>query len=291
MALVYLNGRMLELDEAKISVQDRGFLFGDGIYEVVWCWRGRLFRLEAHLDRLEKSAEAIELELPISRPELAQVVQQLATEARRSGLDPAQIYIQITRGPAERNHAFPDSPEPTVLAMVQAAHLAPASYRERGVTAITTPDIRWRWCRVKSVNLLPNVLAKEKAKRQGAYEAIFCEEGGIVNEGSSTNVFLVKEGVTITPSLEHNILPGITRAAILEAVRAAGLAVEERRVYLDELYAADEVFLSGTLSEVMPVVAVDGRTIGSGQPGPLTRRVCQLLLELMRKELGPDLPG
>ncbi|MBC7343779.1 MAG: D-amino acid aminotransferase [Clostridia bacterium] len=291
MRLVYLNGCMQELEEAKISVQDRGFLFGDGIYEVIWCWQGRLFRLEAHLERLEKSAEAIELELPLSRAELAEVARGLAGEAHRSGLNPAQIYIQVTRGPAERNHAFPESPQPTVLAMVQAAHLAPPQYREQGVKVITTPDIRWRWCRVKSINLLPNVLAKEKAKRQGAYEAIFCEESGTVNEGSSTNIFLVKDGVIITPSLDNNILPGITRAAILEAVRAAGLAVEERRVYVDELYAADEVFLSGTLSEVMPVVVVDDRTVGSGQPGPLTRQVYQLLLGLMRQELGPDLPG
>lgn len=266
---VYLNGAYLSQSEARVPIEDRGFLFGDGVYEVIKVYRGRPFRLQEHLDRLVRSARAIDLEMPAD--DLAAVAGRLLeTNGLRDG--DASIYIQITRGAVSpRTHHFPPTgTPPTVLVMARQLAPVPAELRARGAAAVTHPDLRWGRCDIKSVNLLPNVLAKQAAAAAGAWEAILVRDG-IAMEGSSSNLFAVRHGQVLTHPLTHQILGGITRDAVLAHARALGQPVLERPVQLAELWEADEVFMTSTTMEVMPIVQIDGRTIGRGEPGPVAR--------------------
>jgi D-alanine transaminase len=268
----FVNGRFLPLEEATVSVEDRGFQFGDGIYEVIRTYHGQPFQLNAHLVRLERSARAIELALPWN-------IQQWETHVRdgitRSGYAESKVYLQLTRGAAPRDHVFPAAVKPTAVMTVREMKPLDPALQASGVAAMTMDDWRWSRCDIKSVNLLPNVMARQKAKQAGAFEAIFVR-GGQVTEGSVSNVMVVKAGRLLTAPEGERILSGVTRTIVLELAKKEGLTVAERFVNLDDFFHADEIFLTGTTVEVLPVVRVDGKAIGpggSGKPGPATHKL------------------
>lgn len=265
----FVNGRFLPLSEAAVSVEDRGFQFGDGIYEVIRTYRGEPFRLEAHLERLERSAQAIHLALPYR---LTQWTGYIKDAIDRAGYRESKVYLQVTRGVAPRDHQIPEGLAPTVVMTVrEMTDLAPR-HREEGVGAVTLEDMRWGRCDIKSIDLLPNVLARRHARDAGAFETIFVREGQ-VTEGTVANVMIVQAGRLVTPPEGPRILPGVTRRVVLELARKEGLPVEERPVTVQELRAANEVFLTSTTVEVLAVVRVDDATISTGRPGELTRRL------------------
>lgn len=275
-----VNGRFLPLGKAAVSVEDRGFQFGDGIYEVIRSYRGRLFRLDAHLDRLEQSARGIQLRLPYSRVQWTRLIGRAYA---MSGFADAKVYIQVTRGPAPRDHRFPAVVRPTTVMTVRRIDPLPESVRGRGVAAITVPDLRWGRCDVKSLNLLANVLAREQARRAGVFEALLAREG-IVTEGAVSNCFAVIGGTVMTSPADPSILPGITRAATLELIRREGVPLTERALTVEEYRRADEVFLTGTTIEIVPVVSLDGTAIGSGKPGPVTQMLAQRFAAMVDAE-------
>ena len=270
--LVYLNGEFMPHTEARVSVDDRGFLFADGVYEVVRVYDGRPFLLPEHLCRMAGGVQA--LEIPFDAfAELRDVALRLLEENEIDG--EANIYMQVTRGAAARKHAFPpDDTAPTVYVSVRPSRRHPESYYEEGVDAITTPDTRWARCDIKSISLLPNVLANQKAHAAGAFEALFVRDG-IVLEGSHSNLMAVVDGTLVTYPKCNYILAGITRDRVLALASSMGIPVREGPIPVDRLYDVDEAFLTGTTTEVMPVTRVDGRTIGTGEPGPITRRLME----------------
>lgn len=265
----FVNGRFLPLVEAAVPVEDRGFQLGDGIYEVIRTYRGEPFRVEAHVERLQRSAEAIHLALPYRLPEwMACIKEGIA----RAGYRESKIYLQVTRGVAPRDHAIPEGLAPTVVMTVREMSDLDPRHREEGVGAVTTEDLRWGRCDIKSIDLLPNVLARRHARDVGAFETIFVRDGQ-VTEGAVANVMIVQAGRLVTPPEGPRILPGVTRRVVLELARKEGLPVEERPVTTHELRVAQEVFLTSTTVEVLPVVRVDGAPISTGRPGDLARRL------------------
>ena len=269
MSTVYLNGEFLPKDRATISVDDRGFLLSDGIYEVTPAYRGRLFRIEQHMRRLRHGLDALRIEydsegLPEMHADLI-AANSLDTE------DVAIVYLQITRGAAPRTHHFPPEGTPsTVYAFAQAYH-RPASARwERGYEAVTVPDDRWARVDIKSIGLLPNVLAQQAAAEAGVADALLVKDG-VALEGSHNNLFAVFDGVVTTHPATHQILHGVTRAYVIELAKGQGLPVEERPVPLEEIRAADEIFFTGTTTEVRPTVRLDDQPVGSGKVGPVAR--------------------
>ena len=273
--LAYLNGEIMPIANAAVPAEDRGYNFGDAVYDYVASYKGRLFYLEPHLDRLEHSMAAL-ASPPLPREKIRTAIETLFAEA---AIERAGIYIQISRGVAPRDHAFPADADLQFLMILRQVHEKPAVLREKGAAAITVTDIRWGRCDIKTVQLLPNVLAKQQALEAGAYDAIFVAETGEVREGTSSNLFIIKDQGLITHPLTPRILPGITRMIILDICGAAGLSVEE--AYFDKvaLYAADEVFMSGTITEVLPITRIDGKPIGDGAVGPVTRRLNRDLLD------------
>jgi D-alanine transaminase len=265
--IAFVNGRFLPLKDATVSVDDRGFQFGDAVYEVIRTYRGVPFELAAHLQRLDRSAAALSLPQPYSRGEWTQWIQRGLSQA---GYQEAKVYIQITRGVAPRDHVFPSAATPTVVMTIQEFHPLALRVRQEGVTAATCEDLRWGRCDIKSVNLLANVLAREEAKKAGVFEAILVKDG-VVTEGSVSNVMAVQSGTIVTAPEGPRILSGVTRTVILSLAKQEGMPVEERFLSVDSLYTSDEVFLTGTTLEVLGVVRIDGKSIGSGQPGPVTK--------------------
>lgn len=269
---VYLNGQYLKAEDARISVLDRGFIFGDGVYEVWRVVDGRLFEHPRHERRLRNGLKALEITFADRDVEaLADVAGRLLSD---NGLTQGEgtFYVEITRGAAPRTHAYPPAgTKPTVFAMV-ARFEVPHALRESGAKAITAPDIRWLRCDVKTVQLLPNCMAKQKAQAAGGLEAIFVRDG-IVTEGTHTSVLGVKNGELITHPLSPLILPSVTREVVLEVAREQGVPVSERPFSDRELFALDELFVSGTTTDVTPIVEVDGRKIGTGKPGPLSKQL------------------
>ncbi|MBE3578197.1 MAG: D-amino acid aminotransferase [Limnochordales bacterium] len=277
---VFLNGEWMPHSRARVSVDDRGFVFADAIYDVLKAYRGFPFALERHLDRLERSAAAVRLRLPVGRAELKRLVLELLERnglGRKADRD-AMIYIHITRGVAPRNHLFPAGVEPTFYLYARELPPWPEWMFSEGVKVITLPDRRWELCHIKTTGLLYNVLARQQAYEAGAWEAVLVRDGK-VTEGSHTNLFAVVDGVLRTHPTGPHILPGITRSVTLEVAAALGIPVEERALDLDELRRAEEVFLTGTTIEVLPVREVDGRPVGQGRPGVVTRRLRQAFLE------------
>ncbi len=268
MELGYVNGKFVSLDEKVIPIDERGHQFGDGVYEVIRFYGGKPFMLAEHLERLMKSAKAIRLPVTQSADDFRQII---STAVEKSGLSDCYVYLQITRGIAKRNHLFPDVPVSVTMTVREAIPLA-AEIREKGVSAITREDERWANCYIKSLNLLPNILAKQEAHDAGAFEAILIRDG-VVTEGSSSNVFIVKNGTVITPPLSKHILAGITRMAVLNILKETGIPYEEKNFSEKELLGADEVFITSTTSEVLPVVSINGLPVGSGKPGELTKRI------------------
>jgi len=280
-----INGKFMPLASAKVSVEDRGFLFGDGIYELIRSHKGQLFRIDEHLQRMERSAQAIQLDLRHSRKEW----KGLITKAmERSRIRDSKIYVEVTRGAAPRSHAFPQGVASTTVITVRPFEPIPERFRYRGVRVITTPDLRWGRCDIKSLNLLPNILAKQQALESGAFEAIFLRSGqgseatsSYVTEGTSSNVFAVFGDVVVTSPQGPTILSGVTRDMVLELARSRGLKAEERAITSTDLFQADEVFLTGTTMEVLPINRVDQTAIGKGKPYRTTQQLHRRLIELM----------
>jgi D-alanine transaminase len=264
--IAFISGRFLPWEEAKVSIDDRGFQFGDAVYEVIRTYRGRPFGLAEHLARLDRSARELSLPQPYTKNQWTGWIHQGLVLA---GYQDAKIYIQLTRGVAPREHSFPCDILPTVVMTIREFHPLAPEVRRAGVSACTREDLRWGRCDIKSVNLLANVLAREEAKKAGVFETIFVREG-LVMEGAVSNVMAIQEGVVMTAPESSRILSGVTRNAVLELAKKNDLLIEERFVPVDVLYRADEVFLTGTTLEVLGVVRIDGHTIGSGQPGPIT---------------------
>lgn len=269
--LCYLNGQYLPLSEARISPFDRGFLFGDAIYEMLRVYEGKFFHPEAHFRRLSRSLDGLRIGANV------QEISNAATELlKRSGLKEAALYIQVTRGVAEeRRHAFPPAEvKPTVFMFVQPYDDAPnRAKREFGTKAVTFPEIRWGRVDLKTVNLLGNVLAAQAAKEADVYEAIFVKENGHVTEGSHTNIFSVINGTVRTYPLCTSVLPGVTRTILFNVAKGEGIQMREEPFLKEDLFKAEEVFLTATTAEIFPIVEIDGKRIASGQPGPVTRRL------------------
>jgi D-alanine transaminase len=272
--IVYVNGSYLPEDQAMVSIFDRGFTFADGIYEVSAVIDGRLVDADAHLARLERSCGEIRLPLPWTRPELIAIHLELM---RLNNLTSGGVYLQVTRGAADRSFPFPADPKPTLVMFTQAR----AMPREmaRGYRTITVPDLRWKRRDIKSVALLAQVLAKQAAAEAGCDEALMVEDGAITEGGSST-FWIVKGDRLISRPLSNAVLPGITRAAVLAYLKETGLAFEERLITVDEALDADEAFITAATSLVMSVTEIDGRLIGGGQPGPRARRLRAIYFDL-----------
>ena len=272
-AIVYLNGLFLPADEARVSALDRGFLFGDGVYEVIPAYGGRLFRVGAHLDRLDQSLEGIRMANPLGHAQWSAVLRELV--ARNGGGD-RSIYLQVTRGAAPRDHAFPAEATPTVFAMTtELPSHAPDALHSSGVEAITVEDIRWAHCNIKAITLLPNVLLRQRAVEAGAAEAILMRDGQ-ATEGAASNLFIVRGGVITTPPKSNLLLPGITRDLVAELCRGEGIPCEEAPVFEADLREAEEVWITSSTKEVVPVIRLDGLPVGDGHPGPLWRRMIDL---------------
>jgi D-alanine transaminase len=266
---VYLNGDYLPLADAKISVMDRGFLFGDGVYEVIPAYQGRLFRFEDHIDRLNNSLLEIRLELQKSLDEWLAIFQPLL-----DGSKDEYIYLQITRGYApKRDHGFPESVLPTVFAMC--SEIKPFAGRVTGMKAITLQDTRWQKCHVKATSLLAHVLLRQEALDQDGAEAILFRNG-YVSEGAASNVFVVIDGELITPPNSHELLPGITRDVVLELAEVNQIVCREDIIAVEALQNASEVWVTSSIREIVPVIELDGQVIGNGRPGPLFQKMDQL---------------
>lgn len=267
--LAYVNGEFLPLERAFIHVEDRGFQFADAVYEVVRTYGGKPYAVDDHLARLFRSLDAIQLKHDFSAEQLTTLIQEAIT---RAGFSESTVYLQITRGAARRHREFPTDARPTLVLTVREL-FSPVTHGANGVRVITVPDLRWGRCDIKSVALLPNVLAYHAARQAGAHDAIFVESDGTVSEATAGNVFVVTGGVLRTPPCGPRILPGVTRDKLLRAATAAGISTAEERITVDDLVLAEEVFLTSTTAEVVPVVAVDGKRIGKGTPGPIAVRV------------------
>ncbi len=273
--LIYLNGKYLDYSQALLPVDERGLQFADGVYEVALVWGGQFVDLERHLERLERSAQAIELDLPFTRSEIRDVAEELL---RREAVKQAALYLQVTRGVAPRDHRFPAVVQPTVIAYLKDAHMDREAL-QHGVKAITVPDLRWLRCDIKSVSLLPNVLARQQAANRGVREAIQVRSGVGVTEGSATNIWMVHQGSIVTAPASNWILSGIVRSVVLDLAKSEKLPVAERFASAEELLQMDEVFMTSTTSFVMPIIEIDGRKVGDGEPGPVTMRLQELYLQ------------
>lgn len=270
--IVYLNGQFLPETEALVPVTDRGFIFGDGIYEVIPAYGGRLFRLHEHLQRLANSLAAIRLANPLSEGEWVALLDELVS---RNGGGEQSVYLQLTRGSAPRDHAFPDGAPATIFASSSPLKAVSAELLEAGVATISLDDFRWQNCHIKAISLLPNILLRQQAVDAGAHEAILVRDD-VVTEGAASNVFIVKDGRIKTPPKGPFLLPGITRDLVLELAQANGLDCEEASFSLAELQQADEIWLSSSTKEILPITQLDGKTISGGKPGPVWQQMYQL---------------
>jgi D-alanine transaminase len=272
--IVYVNGQYLPEEQATVSIFDRGFIFADGIYEVSAVINGKLVDVDAHLARLERSCAEIRLELPWTRAELIGIHHELVA---RNKLTSGGVYLQVTRGAADRSFTFPASIAPTLVMFTQAR----AMTREvgRGYKLLSVPDLRWARRDIKSVGLLAQVLAKQAAAEAGCDEALMIEDG-VITEGGSSTAWIVKGDTLISRPLSNDVLPGITRKAVLTYLAESGLRFEERTFTLDEALAADEVIITAATALVMPATEIDGQPIGGGQPGPVARRLRDIYFDL-----------
>ncbi|HXF66948.1 MAG TPA: D-amino acid aminotransferase [Burkholderiales bacterium] len=276
--IVYLNGEFLPLDQARVSVLDRGFIFGDGVYEVIPVYSRRPFRLPEHLRRLQRSLEAIRLANPLPEAEWTRVIHELV--ARRPEEDQS-VYLQVTRGAAKRDHAFPKGAKPTVFLMSGPLATPSREMVERGVAAVTATDFRWLRCDVKAISLLANCLLRQQAVEAGAEETVLLREG-YLTEGSASNVFAVKNGVLLAPPKNHLMLAGITYDVVLELAAAKKVPVEVREISEAEVRSADELWLTSSAKEVLAITTLDGRPVGEGRPGAVFRTIYQAFQEFKR---------
>jgi D-alanine transaminase len=282
--IVFLNGSFLPPEDARVPIMDRGFLFGDGVYEGVGVLDGRLVDNEAHLERLERSLREIRIDNPYSRAEWTRLEEDLV---RRNGVTEGFLYLQVTRGVAERDFFFPQDGAPTVAMFTQSKAIADTPAARNGIAVATVPDQRWERRDIKSIALLAQVLAKQAAREAGAQEAWMVEDGFVTEGGSSSAFIVTREGHVVVRPLSHAILPGITRQSLLRLSKEDGVVLEERRFTVEEAYGAAEAFLTSASNFVVPVVSIDGRPIGDGKPGPITRRLRELYLEMAGRPAMP----
>jgi len=275
----YLNGEFLPLDQARVSVLDRGFIFGDGVYEVIPVYSRRPFRLPEHLQRLQRSLDATRLGNPMTDAEWTRLIHDVVS--RHAGKDQS-VYLQVTRGAAKRDHAFPNEGKPTVFMMSSPLVTPARELIDKGVPCITATDYRWLKCDVKSVSLLANCLLRQSAADAGAAEVVLFRDG-CLTEASASNVFVVRNGKLLAPPKNHLILPGITYDVALELAAASGITVELRAIPEQEVRSADEIWLTSSSKEVLAVTTLDGKPVGNGRPGPMFRTVHQAFQEFKRK--------
>ena len=280
---IFVNGKWVGPGEALVPVEDRGYQLADGVYEVVRVYGGRAFALQPHLDRLARSAAELEMDLPLTLDEVGALVKEAPG---RRGVEDGQVYIQVTRGAAPRVHHFPEDARPSLVVYASPLRRQPAALYETGADAVVVPDERWLRCDIKSISLLPNALAKEKARRAGALEALLLREGVGMTEGSSSNLFIVRDGRLESAPASRWILRGITRDIVLELAAQAHIPAAERFFSKEELLSADEAFVTSTTMEVMPLARVDGQAIGAGRPGPVTKTLMAAFRERVRAEIG-----
>lgn len=281
--IVYVNGEYLPEEEARISVFDRGFLFADGVYEVSSVLRGRLIDNPGHMARLHRSLTALDMAAPAKDTELEAIQMSLIG---RNQVDEGLVYLQVTRGAADRDFVYPEGVKPSLVMFTQSKPLLQSAQAERGISVVTTEDIRWRRRDIKSVGLLAASMAKMIARRAGADDA-WMVESGKVTEGSSSNAYiLTREGTLVTRSLGHEILAGITREAVLRLARTSSLQIEERPFSLAEAEEAAEAFITSATTFVMPVVSIDGKPVGDGRPGPVTRQLRELYITAALEQTG-----
>ncbi|HEX4260947.1 MAG TPA: D-amino-acid transaminase [Acetobacteraceae bacterium] len=287
--IAYVNGRYLPQPQACVNIEDRGYQFADGVYEVVHLYDGRFIDEERHLARLERSLRELRIAMPMSRAALLHV---LAEVARRNRVREGLLYMQVTRGVARRDHAFPKPGTPPALVVtIRRVPPYPRDVEAWAAAAITQPDLRWARCDIKSVALLPNVLARQAAREQGAAEAILTDRDGMVTEGAATSAWIVDAaGVLRVRHLDHAILPGCTRAALLDLLAAEGIACEERAFSVAELRAAREAFITAATTFIKPVLRIDGQKVGDGRVGPVARRLFDLFARHVKGDLRND-PG
>lgn len=283
--IAYVNGTYVRASEAVVSIEDRGYQFADAVYEVWSVFDGRLADLDGHLNRLERSLRELQIAMPMPRASLLVVLNEVV---RRNHLRDGMVYLQVSRGVAPRDHVFPDRAKPAVVITAKTVDREAAARKaETGIKAISVPDIRWGRCDIKTVGLLPNVLAKQSAKEQGAGEVMFIDRDGYVTEGGSTNVYMLgKDGVIRTRSLKANILAGVTRLNLLTIIADLGLEIVEDAFTLQDVKAAKEVFISAATSLVMPIIAVDGHPVGGGVPGPIALSLRDAYIDRARRTAG-----
>jgi D-alanine transaminase len=278
--IAYVNGVFTPLEEAKISILDRGFLFADGVYEVAAVIDGKLIDNEAHIARLERSLRELRLESPVPMAEIVEIERALVA---RNAVQEGMVYLQITRGAAERDFSFPKGAEPTLIAFAQKKNILASPYTEKGIKVVTVPDQRWARRDVKSVALLAQVLAKQAATEAGCQEAWMVDADGFVTEGSSSTAFIItKAGAIVTRANSTAILPGCTRRSVIALAQQQGLTIEERPFSVAEAYDGAEAFLTSASNLVLPIVEIDGRALGKGVPGPHAKRLRALYLDLAR---------
>ncbi len=268
-SIVYLNGQYIPIEKAKISVLDRGFIFADGVYEVIPVYHGHIFRLKNHIERLNSSLDEVYIERPY---DLAQWQEILCELIRQNPAEDHSLYIQVTRGVSERDHAIATAKKQTIFAMSRP--LLKKNY-EAGISAIVAEDIRWKLCHIKAITLLPSVILRHKASQAGATEALLVKDGN-VTEGAASNIFIVKDGVVKTPPKDGSLLPGITRDLLVELLSASDIACEETSISEKELRQADEIWITGSIWEIVSVVKLDAEFIGTGKPGEIWQQASKI---------------
>ncbi len=275
MSIIYFNGEFIPQEDAKISITDRGFTFGDGIYEVIPVYNGTAFRLPEHIQRLENSLANIRLKIDYKLTDWQRIFDELLTRNLTEFGKGLSLYLQITRGAtAQRDHLLPNKPKPTIIAFCMPYVPNTIEKLAQGIKAITLPDLRWARCSIKSTNLLPNVLQRQEAEDQGAQEAILIKDG-FAFECTSSNLFLVKDGVIVTPPKSHHLLGGITRDVILELAAKHNMPYAEQAIPETALTSADEIWISSSTREIRPILALNGKPVGDGTPGPIWWQLIQ----------------
>ncbi len=278
--MIYLNGTFMPIEQATVSVLDRGFIFGDGVYEVIPVYSRRAFRLEEHLARLQHSLNCIQLPNPHDLSEWINIVNEVIA---RNSKDDQYLYLHVTRGAAKRDHAFPNPPvRPTVFVMSNPLAHPPAELLESGIDCITVSDNRWLRCDIKAISLLPNVLLRQAAVDAGCAEAILIRDDSFLTEGAASNIFVVKNGILLAPPKDHLMLPGITYDVILELAEANAIPHEVRRIDKAEVFDADELLMTSSTKEVLAITTLDNKPVGNGKPGMMFTRLYQLYQDFKR---------
>jgi D-alanine transaminase len=276
---VYLNGAFMPSAQAQVSVFDRGFLLGDGVYEVIPVYDGKYFELDAHLNRLQSSLDGVRMQNPMTSEEWKGVLEELV---ERNGSGDQSVYLQVTRGVAPRDHVFPENVRPTAFAMSNPLSAVPEKYKLKGIKAITLPDIRWSRCDVKAITLLPNSLLKQQALEAGAQEALLIRDG-FLTEGAASNAYVVIDGTIYTSPKDEKVLPGITRDVVLKLAKENNLPLIEQAPSLEQLQSADEIWMSSSTKEVLPITELDGKAVGQGEPGAVWQQMDALYQAYKRK--------